>query len=741
MTEAQMQPNKDKKAYAAVKFLKQYNPNGWHVLTAIGLNRKIETCAFSVDEEDKMVRWIVERNGKMNLYFHVNSTIVKLNKRAKREDIKNVEWLHVDIDPDPNEDIEQERERILDMLTDKLPANIPPPTFIVFSGGGYQAFWKLKTPIEINGDLAKAEIAKLYNIKLEQVFGADNCHNIDRIMRLAGTENIPDEKKLKKGRVKTMAQVIDFNDVSYDIEAFTPAIVITPPTADLNIKVAISDIKPIADLSALDEWNVPDRMKVIIARGKHPEEPKEGDNSRSIWLFDCVCGLVRSKVPDNVIFSIITDSDWRISESVLELGCKAHDYAIRQIERAKTTVNDDKKDFTRDQDGNPHKTQENVILALKKLGVTVKYNKFSDRDYISGLKGFEPYLSDAAVTRIYLDIDKKYGFRVGKDMFWMIITDQAKHNSYHPVQDYLNDLTWDGNSRINNWLVTYGGAADTRFNRVVGRIVLIAAIRRIMSPGCKFDEMLILEGSQGCGKSTALKILAVKEDWFIDDLPLDRDSKKNIESLSGHWIVEAGELKGMRKGEVENLKGFLSRSTDKARMAYGRITAIAPRQCIIIGTTNNDRYLKDSTGNRRFWPVKIEGFDLKALKDDVDQIWAEACHYEAKGESIRLDPALYESAHLEQELRRVEDPYFETLYEVLEEQTGKVKMSSIWSILDIPKDRRTQEQNNRIGAAMQELGWEKTKLRFGGKNPENCYAKGTPEQRKKEFAYPTKPSF
>ena len=305
-----------KRSAAATKFLNEYNCNGPWVLTTIGIdNGNIETRTF--DDAEEMSQWIAENIGKKNVYFHANSVMHHLNKKAKRTDIKTVDYLYVDIDPEEGKDLKEEQKRILELLTDKRPECVPEPTFIVFSGGGYQAFWKLSTPIEINGNLEAAELAKLYNLRLEKLFNADNCHNIDRIMRLPGTENIPDKKKSAKGRVRTMAKVIDFNGKNYDLKLFTPAAVTTPPMANLNIKVDISNnIKPVEELSTLDEWNVPNRIKVIIAQGIHSDQPKEGDNSRSAWLFDCVCGLVRSKVPDNIIFSIITDARWAISESV-----------------------------------------------------------------------------------------------------------------------------------------------------------------------------------------------------------------------------------------------------------------------------------------------------------------------------------------------------------------------------------------------------------------------------------------
>jgi predicted P-loop ATPase len=132
--------------------------------------------------------------------------------------------------------------------------------------------------------------------------------------------------------------------------------------------------------------------------------------------------------------------------------------------------------------------------------------------------------------------------------------------------------------------------------------------------------MLVLESPQGGDKSTGLQTLAVNPDWFSDDLPLNAEGKKVIESLLGHWIIEAAELTGMRRGEIEGLKAFLSRQIDRARMSYGRVVTEAPRQCVIFGTTNSRQYLRDNTGNRRFWPIAVKPFDIKALTRARDQL-------------------------------------------------------------------------------------------------------------------------
>jgi len=331
---------------AAIEFLKQWEPEGPWVLTSIAIDRKaITTATFDLTTLDECVEWIDLYNGVRNIYFHVNPTVGPMDKKAQREDMAEMKWLHVDVDPRDGADLQDERDRALAQLMNP-PGNVPKPTVIVFSGGGYQGFWRLQDPFQIDGDIGLAETAKRWNLQLELLFGADNCHNVDRLMRLAGTTNIPDAKKKKKGRSEELAKVILFDHSRiYPISQFTPA----APTQGGEMfgsstqEVEISgNIPRVATMEELDEWDVPDRVKVIIVQGRHPDEGPKDDDSRSSWLFDCVCNLVRCNVPDEVVFSLITDPDFGISESVLDKGANVESYAKRQIGKAKEFAIDPK---------------------------------------------------------------------------------------------------------------------------------------------------------------------------------------------------------------------------------------------------------------------------------------------------------------------------------------------------------------------------------------------------------------
>jgi Virulence-associated protein E-like domain/Bifunctional DNA primase/polymerase, N-terminal len=379
------------------------------------------------------------------------------------------------------------------------------------------------------------------------------------------------------------------------------------------------------------------------------------------------------------------------------------------------------------------KSQQNIRRAMELLEVEVRYDTFNDRMTITGLDGCN-VVDDAAMLKLWLLVDDQYHFLPEKTFFFAVIEEAARCNSFHPVIDYLDSLVWDGVERLDKWLITYGGAEDTSYTRAIGSITLIAAVRRVRQPGCKFDEMLILESPQGFDKSKMLATIAYRQEWFSDDLPLGVDGKRVIEQTRGKWIIEAAELSGMRRADIEHLKALLSRQFDSGRMVWDKLTANRPRQFIIFGTTNKTVYLKDDTGNRRHWPTKVGRFDTDAIARDRDQLWAEAAAREKAGESIRLDPSLWDAAAEQQSERTVTDPWHELLEDIFGDVNGKIPTADVWNALGVDPKQRSQDQNERLGSAMKDLGFERKKLRVDGK-PRCCYARGTAEERETKIFF------
>mgnify|MGYP001600830688 CR=1 FL=1 len=356
--------------------------------------------------------------------------------------------------------------------------------------------------------------------------------------------------------------------------------------------------------------------------------------------------------------------------------------------------------------------QANIRLAFKILDIAVSHDIFSDRFNIS-YNGYKGSLQDQVRNRVWFRLDEKFHFRPEQTYYRIAVDDLAYQNPYHPVRSYLNALIWDGVPRINRWLIDGAQAADTQYVQAVSAMVLIAAVKRVQQPGCKFDEMLVLEsGTQGLFKSSALRALCADESWFSDDLPLNVDAQRLIERTSGKWIIEASELSGMQASKVEHLKSMLSRQSDgPVRMAYAHSPVEQPRRFIIIGTTNSHEYLHDTTGNRRFWPVRIEKFNVAFIRQNRDQMWAEAAHREAAGESIRLPEALYPHAELQQERRRQADSWEGDIAAEFEEDYQRIIPSDVWKIVGVTIDRRDARGQKRISAIMQRLGFKRQSVR------------------------------
>lgn len=230
-------------------------------------------------------------------------------------------------------------------------------------------------------------------------------------------------------------------------------------------------------------------------------------------------------------------------------------------------------------------------------------------------------------------------------------------NAFHPVREYLTGLRWDGVERVDTLLIRYLGAEDSEYTRAVTRKWLCAAVKRAMEPGCKFDNMLVLVGPQGVGKSRLAYILS--RGWFTDSLGRMDASNAAFERLAGVWIAEVAELAAAKRSEVEDIKNFISKQTDTFRRAYQRETVTYPRQCVFYGTTNDTDFLRDRTGARRFWPVGVTGVDrgvLSGLEDEVDMVWAEAVVLYRAGETLWLDDEkIVRQAETQWDLYSVED--------------------------------------------------------------------------------------
>jgi hypothetical protein len=316
-------------------------------------------------------------------------------------------------------------------------------------------------------------------------------------------------------------------------------------------------------------------------------------------------------------------------------------------------------------------SMHNAREAIIALGVECSYDTFHNallfgytgdhvRHEVQAMVG---EVSDNGIIRLRQAISVCFGIDIEEKATRDAVVSIAMEHCFDPVRDMLDQAQgeWDGTERLDEMAVTYFNCANTSLNRAIVRKTMIAAVRRVRQPGCKFDNIAVMESEEGWAKSTAWRILAGDEN-FSDASILGHGAREVQEQLAEVWIHENADLAGMRKAEVETVKTFASRQSDDARPAYGHFLKKQKRHSIEVGTTNSDEYLQSQTGNRRFWPLKIlRPIDIEQLRRDRLLLWGEAAFYEAQGESITLPERLWPSAAEQQEERRVKDPWEDIL--------------------------------------------------------------------------------
>jgi predicted P-loop ATPase len=335
------------------------------------------------------------------------------------------------------------------------------------------------------------------------------------------------------------------------------------------------------------------------------------------------------------------------------------------------------------------------------------------------LRGQAPWMASAVdevwtsahdvLTADWLQHEEIY---VSPDIAGQAVEAVARERRFHPVLDYLDSCVWDGQPRLDLWTVQYLGAEDTPYVRAVSSRWMIAAVARVTEPGCKADCALIFEGPQGLLKSTALKTLA--DPWFTDEIA-DLGTKDAALQVAGVWILEMPELDSISRAGVSRIKAFMSRTTDRFRPPYGRRPIEQPRQCVLAGTVNDNEYLRDATGGRRWWPIACSAIDITGLAAVRDQLWAEARHRYAAGQPWWLDTDdLVAIASEEQQARYLADPWREPIERYIDTKPS-VSVADVLLELGIAEKDRTQTHSNRVAACLKALGWKRKQMRVRGK--------------------------
>jgi predicted P-loop ATPase len=542
-----------------------------------------------------------------------------------------------------------------------------PPGIIVASGGGLHCYWLLDQPLLLDEpDRAKRLLRALATATGGDLSAAEPA----RVLRIPGTRNI-----------------------KYD------------PPRDVTIESFNGQRMPLAAIE----------QHLTLEAAKPARTKKRvgtiSDGARNDLLFREACRLREFGHSEDEILALLKVANTERVQPPLQ------DREVVAIARSASRYQAGERDgfdlyTTGARKGEIRAdSQQNVRLAVAQLGVSLRYNAFAAKVLV-GYQEQEAPLDDAKLHRIWLTIDEQFGFRPTLEFFQIVLTDLAHRNQFHPVRDYVVGLQWDGVERIDNWLTTYAGVASTSLSQAVGAIFLTAAVRRVTKPGCKFDELMILESPQGTNKSSMLKALCPEVEWFSDDLPLGVDSKQLIERTSGKWIIEASELHGYSNADVEKLKAQLSRQTDgPVRLAYARVPVEVARQFVPAGTGNPQaHYLRDATGNRRFWPFKVTQCDVDAVLRDRDQLWAEAVVREASGASIRLPEELWAAAAEEQESRRAVDPFEDLLEEQgIDFTRDAICVEELWMALGGAGSYRKNNDADRLAKIVQRHGFTRRK--------------------------------
>jgi predicted P-loop ATPase len=313
---------------------------------------------------------------------------------------------------------------------------------------------------------------------------------------------------------------------------------------------------------------------------------------------------------------------------------------------------------------------------------------------------------DSDVTQLQEWLQRNGLQKIGKEVVHQAVDLRAQECAFHPVVDYLRSLKWDGVSRLPSWLSKYLGAEASKYAEGIGQMFLISMVARILEPGCQADYMMILESPQGYRKSSSCAIFGGP--WFSDSLPDVTAGKDVAQHLRGKWLIEVAEMSAISRAESAALKAFLTRRTERYRPPYGRLEVIEPRQCCFVGTTNKSVYLRDETGGRRFWPVKVGLADTDALARDRDQLFAEAVRLYQSGANWWPDGE-FERRHIQpqQEARFEADAWEEIIGPWLEHRKRTAIAEIARDCLTIETPRIGTADQRRISAILERLGWRR----------------------------------
>ncbi len=368
-----------------------------------------------------------------------------------------------------------------------------------------------------------------------------------------------------------------------------------------------------------------------------------------------------------------------------------------------------------------------AFRLLRELNLPIGFNEFKQEIAVTGKLPWDTmqYLTyprdwtDTDDVSLHALIQQSIGMaRISEGAVRNALKMYVDRKHFNPIVDYLSALKWDGIPRLSECLNRYFDAENAEFARLISQKFFIGMVTRAMNPGCKRDEMLILEGEQGARKSTALNIIAGGDEYFLDSLPNMHD-KEAMMLMHGNWLIEVGELEGMRKSEVTAIKQFTASKNDKYRPPYGRTVQSIPRTSVFAATTNADTYLTDPTGARRFWPIRCGKIDVDGLRRDRDQLFAEAVARFNGGERWWLEgDAEIALARAQADLRDAQDAWHEAVAGYAARCTAAnmpISMNEVFQlVLQVPYNAQDRKKTGRVAAILTKEGFKRVQIPRGG---------------------------
>lgn len=591
---------------------------------------RINTVTFEAGKQGEMRDWIEERQGKWNMYFTVNPIIRPMGSKPKKTDMRGMAWLHVDVDPRPGEEFGAERERAEKVLREFEPA----PTVIIDSGGGFQGFWQLDKEHVTDGSEEKAAELEAYNMQLEVLFQGDNCHNIDRIMRLPGTINLPNDKKRKKGRVEALAKVVVADwDKSYALSKFTaaPRVQTTGPGGGGGPQVKLSGNLP--KLDSLDDLpdTVSARTKMLIVNGDDPDDPNKYP-SRSEVLFAVLCELVRAGVDDDMIAACVMDPDYTISAHVHDQA-RPQQYVARQIQRAHEEAIDPwLRKLNED-----HAVIEDIGGKCRVISEVMDFAL--NRERISR-QSFEDFRNRYMHRSVVVGQDKEGNdVKMPLGKWWLMNPNRRQYRTImfapgREVPDAFN--LWQGFScearpGSCDLFLTHVRDNVCRGNEMYYEYYMNWMARAVQKPDSPGEVAIVMRGRMGTGKSFAVKAFGAL--WGRHFLQVS-DSKHLVGSFNAHLrdcVVLFGD-EAFYAGDKKHEAILKTMVTEETIMIEGKgvDAEAAPNYVHLMMASNSDWVVPAGTDERRFFVLDVGDGQMqnkdyfKAIRAELDSGGQEA---------------------------------------------------------------------------------------------------------------------